>query len=61
MGSKAEMNIAIIGARIKQLKGYDNKVQVSLEFVAPDNKAVPRLYEWKEREQRIDVIMAEGK
>ena len=55
------MNIAIIGARIKQLKGYDDKVQVSLEFVAPDKKAVPQLYEWKEKEQRIDVIMAEGK
>ena len=55
------MNVAIIGARIKQLKGHDNKVEVSLEFVAPDNKAVPRLYEWKERKQRIDVIMAEGK
>ena len=55
------MKIAIIGAKIEQLKGYDDKVQVSLEFVAPDNKAVPKLYEWKEKEQRIDVIMAEGK
>ena len=55
------MNVAIIGAQIKQLKGHDNKVQISLEFVAPDNKAVPQLYEWMEKEQRIDVIMAEGK
>jgi len=55
------MNVAIIGARIKQLKGHDNKVEVSLEFVAPDNKAVPKLKNWLVDKQRIDVIMAEGK
>ena len=61
MGSKTEMKVAIIGARIKQLKGHENKVEASLEFVAPNDKAVPQLYEWKEKGQRIDVIMAEGK
>ena len=55
------MKVAIIGAKIEQLKGHGNKVQASLEFVAPNDKAVPQLYEWKEKGQRIDVIMAEGK
>ena len=55
------MKVAIIGARIKQLKGRDDKVQVSFEFVAPDKKAVPQLKLWMEETQRIDVIMAEGK
>jgi hypothetical protein len=55
------MKIAIIGAQVKQLKGHDNKTQVSLEFVAPDNKAVPQLYEWHTKGQKIDVIIAEGK
>ena len=53
--------IAIIGARVKELKSYDDKVQITLEFVAPNNKAVPQLFDWHVKEQRVDVIMAEGK